>query len=767
MAYGNLKLTEADINDPEVRSWYKKNHKSAPGKILPPPTILQLEVTKNCNFACIMCHKGQMPEGKDFVRTDLSEIARYQIRPAFPHLKYAMLFGDGEPMVYPHFWDIVKEIRDASPECAIDFINNGSMMHEKNREKLLDYKVNLLGLSLGGARAESHNFCRPPGMFDKIVENFMALKHEKKVRGTREPYITAHMVVMQCNFRELVEFVDLCSMLDIVQINLQKLFVTHPMVDDQQVEDSDLEPFLEHASQRAKKRGLGFIHYPLSSGKNYKQYADQFHSIPHQQFYDPIDDAGYCLAQQPWNTIYVLHDGKVVPDCHWWTSKRETGYNVCGTLDAKTNILDIWQGDTYNAIRDRIRAGKILPQCRGCGVTGGVVESFRSADTDHTDPRQEDRLVNITVLKPVTKMSKPKASTGIQKIGLLKHCGAISPSKDVSYYYNSVQKWLDSNPPRTFNMGDLIAFEATIRLLKTNNFVYDNNEPGWFSDCDYLVMRSNNCLWDDRFGLTREFVDSVPCPILLLGVGCQIEQGLPSKETISALQAIAERSPICVRESLTAQILEDRGVDNIVVVGCPTMYLQGQPQIDIRPADDGNIVVPFRSHLYGADTKMMLPFLEKFADRDDWCLLSQGGKEQFTVCFPEGTAEARLNEIYAWFKSRLGLRKEIVNKLVGYWNVDGYRQCVKSARLVVGYRLHAALLALGYGIPSFLITYDSRSRSFCDEFLIPHCSMKQAHNLNVDSIARQDWSGYQKEYTRGYFALQGVLDKLGIQHTMN
>ncbi len=86
----------------------------------PPPSILQIELTKNCNNACIMCHKGQLPPGKDFNRSDISDIALQQVKPIYPFLKHAMLFGDGEPMMFKRFWDVVQEIRAAAPQCSIE-----------------------------------------------------------------------------------------------------------------------------------------------------------------------------------------------------------------------------------------------------------------------------------------------------------------------------------------------------------------------------------------------------------------------------------------------------------------------------------------------------------------------------------------------------------------------------------------------------------------------------------------------------------------------
>ena len=366
---------------------------------VPPPSILQLEVTKNCNLRCIMCHKGQMPDGVDFNRKDITDVILAQLSPVYKHLKHAMLFGDGEPMIYSKFWNIVNDIRSASSQCAIDFINNGTMMHEKNIKNCLDYKVSHMGLSVGGATPESHNYIRKDSDFDQIVDNFKMLKEMKIQAKTFEPYVTALIVVMQSNYREIVDLVKLCSDLNFYDIHLQKLFVTHPSMECEAVSDEEVNTVFKNASVMAQKRKIGFIHYPISNG-NYNSYeycnfdlSDRFF----QPKYNKIDTSGYCKYQQPWNSIYVLHDGKVVPDCHWWSSSYRTDLNNCGILNEQTNIFDIWYGAKYQKIRHEISKGVILPQCRGCGLSGGVTESFRSHLTDHTNPDQERKLVMLNV----------------------------------------------------------------------------------------------------------------------------------------------------------------------------------------------------------------------------------------------------------------------------------------------------------------------------------------------------------------------------------
>lgn len=375
------------------------------------PTILQLEVTKNCNNACIMCHKGQVSPGQDFNRSDISDIVLEQVKPIFPYLKHAMLFGDGEPILYKGFWDIISDIRSESPDCCIDFINNGSLMNKTNVKRCFDYEVSAMSLSMGGATAATHEYIRRLSNFDRVVSNFRYLQAEKKRRGILEPYVSSAIVVMRSNYKELPQFVELCNDLGFINVGFQQLFVTHPSMKEEEMDSEEVEPVFEESSKIAKECGIGLHHYPLSSKRVYNvqcdsvrfNLLDRYHQTKVMGAMGTEDGKrGYCLFEQPWNTVYVLHDGHIVPDCHWWQSSRKSHLNYCGQLNANTDILDIWNGSKYQEIRHSIAHGVILPQCRGCGLAGGVKDEFCGPETNHTFPN-ESGFVQVGTSSPRQK----------------------------------------------------------------------------------------------------------------------------------------------------------------------------------------------------------------------------------------------------------------------------------------------------------------------------------------------------------------------------
>ena len=445
-------ILPSDIPDLDIKNWWL----GSKPETIPPPSILQIEVTKNCNLKCVFCHKGQCDE---FVRTDISDIVIQQVATIFPYIKLAMLFGDGEPLLYKGFWDLVSAIRKESPLCAIEFITNGTTLTKDNVNKCLEYKISNIGVSLAGATSETHNKLRIKSDLEQIKSNLMYLKKRKEESNTLEPYVSTLFTVMQSNYTELPDFIKWCQYTGCYSVGTQSLIVTHPTMNNEIVSDEELQPYINKAKEVARLGNTIF----RGEGKSRYNPKD-IHFLEKDHFH--INE-GYCSAEQPWNTVYVLYDGTVVPDCHWWTSVRETELNICGKLDEQNNILDIWYGNTYDKIRSRIKNVQILPQCRGCGLAGGVKKYLRCDDTDHTDPSYE--LTQMRHLIEDDIKHRRAANTLYSSVEI---CTGFKASTQNSIAFKSLEVFLKCY----IGLGALITiYDASLDIRLLDNFM-DNKQ---------------------------------------------------------------------------------------------------------------------------------------------------------------------------------------------------------------------------------------------------------------------------------------------------
>jgi len=70
----------------------------------------------------------------------------------------------------------------------------------------------------------------------------------------------------------------------------------------------------------------------------------------------------------------------------------------------------------------------------------------------------------------------------------------------------------------------------------------------------------------------------------------------------------------------------------------------------------------------------------------------------------------------------------------GPHTVDGVRQALAAAEVVVAMRLHAAILASGLGIPSVGLSYDPKVRSFYDELGLSKCALSWDESFSTEAF---------------------------------
>ena len=98
------------------------------------PDVLEIEITTRCNFDCTMClrHTWEQPD-QDFPLPQFEKVAKE----VFPNLKKLILLGQGEPLLYSNFLELLKISREYLPKDAeIEFTSNGSLLTEEIAEQI-------------------------------------------------------------------------------------------------------------------------------------------------------------------------------------------------------------------------------------------------------------------------------------------------------------------------------------------------------------------------------------------------------------------------------------------------------------------------------------------------------------------------------------------------------------------------------------------------------------------------------------------------------
>ena len=238
------------------------------------------------------------------------------------------------------------------------------------------------------------------------------------------------------------------------------------------------------------------------------------------------------------------------------------------------------------------------------------------------------------------------------------------------------------------------------------------------SEFDNLVVR--NFIWIKEgvdFSSFKKVIDNFKGkPIIPLSVGLQSDNYNPEfylhDGTVRVLKEISEQSCIAVRGDYTAEILNKYGINNLMVVGCPSMYLGAkygrrivkQENIDWKQAKIvGN---------YGT----LADEMNNFADISilNYILSHSQYYIEQTKCY--FSKEARLqNEL---------IIKEYVAKRKEFFNYQEWYKFVGDMDFSIGARFHGNVIPILSGVPSLVITHDSRTKELTDFFSIPSISVK-------------------------------------------
>ena len=176
---------------------------------LVPPDVLQISVTSRCNLRCKSCSVWR--QESDFnSELHLDEILNVIDECAKWGTKEAHLLG-GEPLLREDWKKIASHVKKAGMSLVV--CTNGTLINEDIAAELVESKVDILSVSLDGAKKETHDFLRgQKGAFEKIVNGITTLN---KFDESMRPKVVLIMTVSKHNLFEMKEYVDLASLLSV------------------------------------------------------------------------------------------------------------------------------------------------------------------------------------------------------------------------------------------------------------------------------------------------------------------------------------------------------------------------------------------------------------------------------------------------------------------------------------------------------------------------------------------------------------------------
>lgn len=148
-------------------------------------------ITNKCNLSCAHCYISAGPDkqrhdelSSDEAKAFIDDLARIKVP--------LLMFTGGEPLIRDDFWELVSYATSKAMKTAVS--TNGTLVTKDVAKRLQDLGVEYVGISLDGAREETHdNIRHQPGSFRKAINALkncvnIDLKCGIRVTATRDNY---------------------------------------------------------------------------------------------------------------------------------------------------------------------------------------------------------------------------------------------------------------------------------------------------------------------------------------------------------------------------------------------------------------------------------------------------------------------------------------------------------------------------------------------------------------------------------------------------
>ncbi len=247
---------------------------------------------------------------------------------------------------------------------------------------------------------------------------------------------------------------------------------------------------------------------------------------------------------------------------------------------------------------------------------------------------------------------------------------------------------------------------------------------------------------DERFNLGRaEMIESADCTVTAFGLGVQapaMNADAPIRlgpNSIRLARAISDRAPqFSVRDELTRKTLAAVGIDNAVVTGCPSNFINSDPDLGQQVAARAGRLAgqltgwaQVRSAIsevtggHVASGKVLSRQMRMLAETPAFYLLQT--PELLPFLLGERTAIPDSYRNNNPFMGQSGLLTQTLKaKVLHFADVDAWLDFSRTCDLSFGMRIHGTMVPLQAGVPSMLVAHDSRTVGLASAMGVPWVS---------------------------------------------
>ena len=319
-------------------------------RLLSKPVVVDVVLTKACNFACTFCKDYETEGARRISLTNFERMAA-QLLPTASRLS---ICSGGEPYLHTGLEDILRIARKYNPTIYTWVLSNGSILREKRVRTMVEEDlITEHGFSVDGYCAETVEGIRINAKFDEIIANIRMLLRLRSELRRKTPSVTIRYALMRSNIEELPDAIRMWGDIGVETLNTGYLSLANDM-------DRNLSLFYHQDLTRAcfdKAREVAMT---------YPQLTVNLPELPEDQA-KYRDKPKACDA--PWRFVMIDANGQVLPCYRAFEALR-----FPSLYDDGAQFADVWNSSEYQRLRATVnndRVAKHYPYCGRCEMRYG------------------------------------------------------------------------------------------------------------------------------------------------------------------------------------------------------------------------------------------------------------------------------------------------------------------------------------------------------------------------------------------------------------
>lgn len=352
------------------------------------PTHYSISVSVVCDIKCPYCARQTYTE---LVESGLMKLEQFkQLAEDLKFARLVALYGLGEPLLHPQFFEFVRLVKAAGGYAATS--SHGMTLTPEVIGKILDSGLDELEISIDATDQKLFNYLRRGADLPTIIKNVENLQREKQRRGIRLPKVQIACAISVYNLKEIPKIVRLASQLHADNVVFSNLIVSYPA--DQYASicpSATFQRAIDEAKKLGQRLGIG-VHYFYQKPHPWQR---EIFNLPlyTSDNAEPVLGYGCPLA---YRHFFVNLKGFVTPCCYF----AEYFGNCFTELPA-----EIINNARFRQLRQELIEGNLPACCVDCGSLMRITPSYLTQKLAEAE-QQLDNISNQITEQELAELKK-------------------------------------------------------------------------------------------------------------------------------------------------------------------------------------------------------------------------------------------------------------------------------------------------------------------------------------------------------------------------